>query len=150
MEDDIDKRIAARIDAIFGKPKPATKARAPLAPKALPIASVEKSPDPNAEISDERLRALLSVPPPPFRPRRPRDPNQLAHQVVAEAVGDRVPDQPPPFPDDPIRSAAVTLGRLGGAKGGAARARNLTPTRRREIAVSANKARWKDHVKRSP
>jgi hypothetical protein len=37
---------------------------------------------------------------------------------------------------------AVALGRLGGAKGGLARSRNLTPERRREIARAASTARW--------
>jgi hypothetical protein len=40
-------------------------------------------------------------------------------------------------------SNAVALGRLGGLKGGHARAKALTPQRRREIARSAAQARWK-------
>ena len=39
-------------------------------------------------------------------------------------------------------AAAVALGRLGGLKGGKARAKMLTAERRREIAVQAVKARW--------
>ena len=39
-------------------------------------------------------------------------------------------------------AAAVALGRLGGLKGGKARAKKLTAERRREIAVQAVKARW--------
>jgi hypothetical protein len=38
---------------------------------------------------------------------------------------------------------AVALGRLGGLKGGPARAAALTPQRRREIARRAVMARWK-------
>jgi hypothetical protein len=38
--------------------------------------------------------------------------------------------------------AAVALGRLGGLKGGKARAKKLTPERRKEIAVLAVTARW--------
>ena len=38
---------------------------------------------------------------------------------------------------------AVALGRLGGVKGGPARAEALTPQRRREIARGAILARWK-------
>jgi hypothetical protein len=38
---------------------------------------------------------------------------------------------------------AVALGRLGGLKGGNARARALSPHRRREIARRAVQARWK-------
>jgi hypothetical protein len=37
---------------------------------------------------------------------------------------------------------AVALGRLGGLKGGLARAAALTPKRRREIARAAARARW--------
>jgi len=38
--------------------------------------------------------------------------------------------------------AAVTLGRLGGLKGGRVRAERLSPERRKEIAVKAAAARW--------
>lgn len=38
--------------------------------------------------------------------------------------------------------AAVTLGRLGGLKGGRARADSLTPEKRKAIAKKAAKARW--------
>ncbi len=38
--------------------------------------------------------------------------------------------------------AAVELGRLGGLKGGKARAEKLSPERRKEIARKAAKARW--------
>ena len=39
--------------------------------------------------------------------------------------------------------AAAALGRLGGLKGGKARAAALTPERRREIAQKAARKRWK-------
>ena len=39
--------------------------------------------------------------------------------------------------------AAVALGRLGGLKGGKARAKKLSPKKRREIAKKAAMARWK-------
>jgi hypothetical protein len=39
-------------------------------------------------------------------------------------------------------AAAVALGRLGGLKGGKARARKLSAKRRKEIAVKAIRARW--------
>ncbi len=38
--------------------------------------------------------------------------------------------------------AAVELGRLGGCKGGKARAKKLSPERRKEISRKAAKARW--------
>ena len=43
-----------------------------------------------------------------------------------------------PKPEPP----AVTLGRLGGKKGGKARAEKLSPERRKEIAEKAADARW--------
>lgn len=47
-------------------------------------------------------------------------------------------------PDSPPRNAhAAALGRLGGLKGGRARAAALSPRRRREIARAAALARWK-------
>ena len=39
--------------------------------------------------------------------------------------------------------AAVALGRLGGQRGGKARAEKLSPEKRRQIAQSAALARWK-------
>lgn len=38
---------------------------------------------------------------------------------------------------------AAALGRLGGLKGGPARAASLSPARRREIALKAARSRWK-------
>ena len=38
--------------------------------------------------------------------------------------------------------AAVALGKLGGSKGGRARAARLSPERRKEIAQRAAEARW--------
>ncbi len=45
--------------------------------------------------------------------------------------------------------AAVALGRLGGKKGGVARAKKLTAEQRREIAKKAAEARWKKKKKSS-
>ncbi|GGG83995.1 hypothetical protein [Edaphobacter dinghuensis] len=43
----------------------------------------------------------------------------------------------------PVKNpAAVALGRLGGLKGGAARAAKLSPEERKEIAQRAAKQRW--------
>lgn len=46
--------------------------------------------------------------------------------------------------------AAVALGRLGGLKGGKARAKSLTATQRAEIAKKAAVARWKGKLKPHP
>jgi hypothetical protein len=75
----------------------------------------------------------------PKRPRRPRDPFQLAHQVVQEAIGE-APVRPDP--DAGKNPAAVALGKLGGAKGGRARAARLTAEERRESARQAATIRW--------
>lgn len=71
----------------------------------------------------------------PKRSSKPRDLNALAAQIVHEATGESVPD----LAKNP---AAVALGRLGGQKGGKARAAKLTPERRSEIARKAARARW--------
>lgn len=72
------------------------------------------------------------------KPKRPRDPNQLAKLIVGIATGE-VEDQNPDAGKDP---AAVTLGRKGGLKGGKARNEALTPEERRAIAADAARARW--------
>jgi hypothetical protein len=75
------------------------------------------------------------------KPKRPRDFNSLAHQVVAELTGTAEP-QPELEPEDPLRAAAAALGRRGGLKGGKARAEKLSPERKTEIAKKAAAARW--------
>jgi len=72
------------------------------------------------------------------RPKRPTDLNQLAKAIVEEATGESL--APPPAPKK--NPAAVELGRLGGLKGGKARANKLTPEQRQEIAKKGAKARW--------
>lgn len=49
-----------------------------------------------------------------------------------------------------ISNAAAALGRVGGLKGGPARAKKLTPERRSEIARQAALARWGRDVKEVP
>jgi hypothetical protein len=71
---------------------------------------------------------------------RPRDINQLAKLVVDLATGsaeDRDVSE-----DQNKNPAAVQLGRLGGSKGGKARARKLSAERRTEIARKAAQARY--------
>jgi hypothetical protein len=76
----------------------------------------------------------------PERKRRPRDPNQLAYQIVQEATGHA--EQPAERPDT-RNPAAVELAKLGASKGGHARAAALLPARRRAIAKAAVAARWR-------
>lgn len=70
--------------------------------------------------------------------KRPRDLNQLAAKIAEIATEGEKPE-----PDSGKNPAAVALGRLGGKKGGAARAATLTPEQRSEIAKRAALARWK-------
>lgn len=49
----------------------------------------------------------------------------------------------PSHTSDGKNPAAVALGRLGGRKGGVARAKKLTAEQRREIAKKAALARWR-------
>lgn len=69
--------------------------------------------------------------------KRSRDLNILAAALVAEATGEAKPEEKPKK-----NPAAVELGRLGGLKGGKARAEKLTAKQRKEIAKKAAKARW--------
>ena len=96
------------------------------------------------------------------RKKRPTDENQLAKSIVDEAVADveeavrkaariggmefaggRVMQTGEPEKNP----AAVALGRLGGKKGGPARAKKLTKKRRSEIAKKAAEARWQKKKK---
>ena len=72
------------------------------------------------------------------KPKRPRDPNVRAKLIVDIATGE-VEDE---NPDEGKNPHAVALGRLGGKKGGKARAKKLTPEQRRDIARKAAMARW--------
>jgi hypothetical protein len=74
----------------------------------------------------------------PDRSRKPRDLNQMAAAIVESATS----DEPSRDPDEGKNPAAVALGRLGGQKGGKARAARLTPEDRSEIARKAAQARW--------
>jgi len=76
-------------------------------------------------------------------PRRPRDPNQLAKLIVDIATGQAPHDEELPKTDDGKNPAAVLLGRLGGLKGGKARAKSLSPRKRSQIARKAASARWR-------
>lgn len=67
----------------------------------------------------------------------PPDPNELAFNIVQIATGQV---EKPVEPEK--NQAAVTLGRLGGLKGGKARAEKLTPEQRAVIAKKAAESRW--------
>lgn len=72
--------------------------------------------------------------------KNPRDINKLAAFIVDQATNEDKPKEP----EQPEKNkAAQELGRLGGLKGGKARADKLTPDQRKAIAQKAAKARWK-------
>lgn len=73
------------------------------------------------------------------KPKRPRDPNQLAHLIGQIATGEVTEEEQP----DTRNPAAVALGALGAAKGGKARAEKLSTRKRKEIAKKAAASRWK-------
>lgn len=76
--------------------------------------------------------------------KKPRDINQLAAFIVAEATSENTPDSSKVKSDSNKNPAAVELGRLGGLKGGKARASKLSPERRSEIASMAASKRWRN------
>ena len=65
----------------------------------------------------------------------PRDINSLSAIITEEATGEAPPDTSK-------NSSAAGRGRLGGKKGGPARAAKLTPEERSESARKAAQARW--------
>jgi len=67
------------------------------------------------------------------RSKKPADLNRLAAAIVDEAVDETAPEP---------ESQQVQTGRLGGVKGGKARADRLSAARRSEIARAAARARW--------
>ena len=76
----------------------------------------------------------------------PQDENQLAKSIVdlittegEEPEARRGPAERKPQEKNP---AAVALGKLGGLKGGKARAEKLSEDERKEIARKAAEARW--------
>ena len=66
------------------------------------------------------------------RSKKPADVNRLAAAIVGQATSEEEPE-----------SQQVAAGRLGGLKGGKARASKLSAKRRKEIAKKAAQARWK-------
>jgi hypothetical protein len=67
--------------------------------------------------------------------KRPRDTNQLAKLIADISVGD--------VDDNRTEKPVAVAGRMGGLKGGVARAKALPKKRRVEIAEKAAAARWK-------
>ena len=65
------------------------------------------------------------------RTKKPADVNRLAAAIVGQATSEEEPE-----------SQQVAAGRLGGLKGGKARAKKLTAKQRSDIAKKAAATRW--------
>jgi hypothetical protein len=72
----------------------------------------------------------------PKRSSKQKDTQELAQSILDQVVPDAEPAKPEKNP------AAVALGRLGGLKGGKARAARLTAEQRKNIAQNAARTRW--------
>lgn len=70
-----------------------------------------------------------------------------ARRVVEQAIGEHLDGTPLSDPDAGKNPHAVALGRIGGYKGGRARAERLSPKRRSQIAKIAASVRWKKEGK---
>ena len=75
----------------------------------------------------------------PKRSSNKKDINLLAKSIVDDVTTEELLDKAAKEGKNP---AAVLLGRLGGLKGGKARAVKLSAEKRSEIAKKAAKARW--------
>jgi len=78
----------------------------------------------------------------PRKKKREHDFAVTAFRVVQEATEQVEPEQTEPESMEGKNPHAVALGRLGGLKGGKARANKLTPEQRKEIARKAARSRW--------
>lgn len=74
------------------------------------------------------------------RKKLPKDPNQLAYELVRQSTEQA--DQETPK-RSPIQEYLAEIGRKGGLKGGRARAKKLSASRRKKIARLAARTRWK-------
>jgi hypothetical protein len=72
--------------------------------------------------------------------RKQKDPFQQARSILDAVDPTAEPKKPDNQPEK--NPAAVALGRLGGLKGGKARAAKLSPAKRKAIAKKAAAKRW--------
>jgi hypothetical protein len=70
------------------------------------------------------------------------DVNVAAFEILQEAIKQTPQSEPTIIPTKEKNPAAVALGRLGGLKGGPARAKSLSAKKRKEIARKAANTRW--------
>jgi len=73
---------------------------------------------------------------------------EIARAVVEKAIGEKLTGEPLDKPEEPTEPDtrnphAVAMSKLGASKGGKARAKKLSKTKRQEIAKKAARARWR-------
>ena len=74
--------------------------------------------------------------------RKTTDPNVAAFRVMQHVIAMSEGRETSPKGQPAKNPAAVALGRLGGLKGGKARAEKLSARRRKDIAKKAARSRW--------
>lgn len=79
----------------------------------------------------------------PKRPIKDHDFATVARRVVEQAIGERLDGSPLQDPHAGKNRKAMESGRIGGKKGGKARAAKLSPAKRKAIAKKAAAARWR-------
>ena len=77
------------------------------------------------------------------RLKRPRDPVQLG-KLIGDILTGQVEDRAPTPEEQGKDPAAVSRGQKGGLLGGKARAKSLSPTKRKKIAKTAARTRWQE------
>jgi hypothetical protein len=68
---------------------------------------------------------------------------QVGRAIVEQAIGEQMDGKPLETPEDARNPRKVEAGRLGGLKGGKARAKGLSSSQRQTIAKKAAEKRWK-------
>ena len=71
-----------------------------------------------------------------------RDFSAIARMVVEKTIGEKLDGTPLDDPNAGKNPHAVALGKLGGAKGGKARAANLSARKLKAIGKKGAEARW--------
>lgn len=81
----------------------------------------------------------------PRRSSKSEDPNLFAKSILDQIIAKHDPEslaEDKAVKESGKNPAAVALGRLGGKKGGKARAEKLSARQRKQIAKKAAEARW--------
>jgi hypothetical protein len=80
----------------------------------------------------------------PTRSSKPKDHDftTVGRHVVEQIIGEKLSGEPLDDPNEGKNPHAVALGRLGGQKGGKARAEKLSSRKRSQIAKKAARIRW--------